>query len=309
MYLNTLFIVQEFKAKYMPIKINGLDHWRPIDSFYYGEYTTHGYTNTDYAEDRHSQAFYEINIITRGTGTHYFGEKTYPAKRGDVFIIPPNILHGYDGGVGFDVYHLLLSPSFMQKNSANLMRLPNYSTLFHIDPMMRERVSDKLHLHLSGMDFDEVYAHLLEMETLDQGITVAEGIMSEALATIVIAKLCEVHVRTHKNALDTEGDGELLTSISYLYEHYNEKVNIDDLIKMARMSRTAYLAKFKRVTGTTPGKFVAQRRVEVAKVLLSDQSRSLARIAADIGCFDTSHFIRLFLQYTDMTPSEFRASL
>ena len=293
----------------MPIKINGLDHWRPIDSFYYGDYITHGYTNTDYAEDRHSQAFYEINIITRGTGTHHFGEKTYPATRGDVFIIPPNILHGYDGGVGFDVYHLLLSPSFMQKNSTNLMRLPSYSTLFHIDPMMRERVSDKLHLHLSGADFDEVCAHLVEMESIDHGSSVADGIMSEALATIVIAKLCDVHGKTYSYVLDTEGDGELLASISYLYEHYNEKVNIDDLLKMARMSRTAYLAKFKRVTGTTPGKFVAQRRVEVAMDLLSDPSRSLARIAAEIGCFDTSHFIRLFSQHTGMTPSEYRTSL
>lgn len=293
----------------MPIKINGLDHWRPIDSFYYGDYVTHGYTNTDYAEDRHSQAFYEINVITRGTGTHYFGERTYPAKKGDVFIIPPNILHGYDGGVGFDVYHLLLSPSFMQKNFTNLMRLPNYSTLFHIDPMMRERVSDRLHLHLSGTDFDEVYAHLCEMESVDHGASVADEIMSEALATIVIAKLCEVHGRTYQSVLDTEGDGELLTSISYLYEHYNERVNIADLLKMAKMSRTAYLAKFKRVTGTTPGKFVAQRRVEVAKNLLSDPSRSLAKIASEIGCFDTSHFIRLFSQYTGMTPSEYRMLL
>ena len=293
----------------MPIKINGLDHWRPIDSFYYGDYVTHGYTNTDYAEDRHSQAFYEINVITRGTGTHSFGERTYPAKKGDVFIIPPNILHGYDGGVGFDVYHLLLSPSFMQKNFTNLMRLPNYSTLFHIDPMMRERVSDRLHLHLSGTDFDEVYAHLCEMESVDHGASVADEIMSEALATIVIAKLCEVHGRTYQSVLDTEGDGELLTSISYLYEHYNERVNIADLLKMAKMSRTAYLAKFKRVTGTTPGKFVAQRRVEVAKNLLSDPSRSLAKIASEIGCFDTSHFIRLFSQYTGMTPSEYRMLL
>ena len=293
----------------MPIKVNGLDHWRVIDSFYYGDYITHGYTNTNYAEERHSQAFYEINIITRGTGIHYFGERTYPARRGDVFIIPPNILHGYDGGDGFDVYHLLLSPAFMQKNSTNLMRLSAYSTLFHIDPMMRERVSDKLHLHLFGEDFEEVYAHLSQMEAIDNGTSIADGIMSEALATIVITKLCEVCGRTKGAESDSEGDGDFLASISYLYEHYNESISTDTLVKMARMSRTAYLAKFKRVTGTTPGKFVAERRVEVAKDLLSDPSRSLAKIAAEIGCFDTSHFIRLFLQHTGMTPSEYRAKL
>ena len=293
----------------MPIKIDEHDHWRTIDSFYYGDYVTHGYTNTDYEEDKHSQAFYEINIITRGEGVHHFGEKIYPARRGDVFIIPPNILHGYDGGAGFDVYHLLLSPTFMQKNSNSLMRLSTYSTLFQIDPMMRERVSDKLHLHLEGEDYDAVVAYLSQMEAVDAGGSISDGILSEALATIVITKLCEVYRAI--DAVDEAAgmDADFLSSISYIYEHYNESIGIEELIKIAKMSRTAYLEKFKRVTGTTPGKFIAARRVEIAKNLLADPSVSLSKIAAEIGCFDSSHFIRLFLKHTGITPTEYRQSL
>ena len=293
----------------MPIKIDNHDHWRTVDSFYYGDYVTHGYTNTDYEEDRHSQAFYEINIITRGDGVHHFGEKIYPATRGDVFIIPPNILHGYDGGKGFDVYHLLLSPTFMQKNSNSLMRLPTYSTLFQIDPMMRERVSDRLHLHLEGKDYNEVISYLAQMEAVDAGGSISDGIMSEALATIVITKLCEVYRAIEVSDDDAGMDTDFLSSISYIYEHYNESISIEDLLKVARMSRTAYLDKFKRVTGTTPGKFIAARRVEIAKDLLADQSVSLGKIAAIIGCFDTSHFIRLFSKHTGVTPTEYRQGL
>lgn len=293
----------------MPIKIDGHDHWRIIDSFHYGDYVTHGYTNTNYEEDKHSQAFYEINIITRGEGVHHFGEKIYPARRGDVFIIPPNILHGYDGGAGFDVYHLLLSPTFMQKNSNSLMRLSTYSTLFQIDPMMRERVSDKLHLHLEGDDYDEVTAYLTQMETVDEGGGISDGILSEALATIVITKLCEVYRANAAADDETDADADFLSSISFIYEHYNESISIEDLVKIARMSRTAYIDKFKRVTGTTPGKFIAQRRVEIAKDLLADPSVSLGKIASEIGCFDTSHFVRLFSKYTGLTPTEYRHSL
>ena len=97
--------------------------------------------------------------------------------------------------------------------------------------------------------------------------------------------------------------GDAQYNLAILYMHG------DDLLKVARMSRTAYLDKFKRVTGTTPGKFIAARRVEIAKDLLADQSVSLGKIAAIIGCFDTSHFIRLFSKHTGVTPTEYRQSL
>ena len=37
----------------------------------------------------HAHRFYEMNIITAGTGRHYIGEETYDVKRGSVCIIPP----------------------------------------------------------------------------------------------------------------------------------------------------------------------------------------------------------------------------
>ena len=293
----------------MPIIVDGHEHWRFIDSFYYGDYLTHGYTNADYSIERHSQAFYELNIITRGSGTHYFGERTYPAVMGDVFIIPPNILHGYDGGRGFDVYHLLLSPEFMQKNSLSLARLSAYSTLFHIDPLMRKRVSDRLHLHLSEVDFTEIKGYLDRMEAVDESERVCDGILSEALAVIIITRLCEIYARTEGEREDEAVDRGFMRSIAHVYEHYASDISVDALVKMAQMSRTAYLTKFHRVTGTTPARLQAELRVERAKQLLADRTKSLTQIAAEVGCYDTSHLIRLFRRVTGRSPSEYRAGL
>jgi len=310
MYSDTLFYVQKCKKeKDMPIRIDDHDHWRLQDSFYYGDYVTHGYTNANYSVEKHSQAFYELNIITRGSGTHWFGERTYPAIKGDVFIIPPNILHGYDGGEGFDVYHLLLSPSFMQKNSLSLSRLSAYSTLFHIDPMMRERVSDNLHLHLCDRDFDDVNVFLEQMEAIDESERICDGILSEAFATVVITKLCEVYARLDRERTEDDADSNFVKSLSYIYENYSRDITIDELVKMANMSRTAYLTKFKRVTGTTPGRLQAQIRIEAAKQLLCDPTRSLGQIAAEVGCYDTSHLVRLFKRTLGISPTEYRTSI
>jgi len=290
----------------MPIKNGKYFHWRVMDSFPPQEaYITHGYTNTDYSEDLHSQAFYELNIITRGDGVHYFGDKTYPAVKGDVFIIPPNILHGYEGGSGFDVFHLLLSPTFMQKNSASLERLSAYSTLFHIDPLMRERVSDDLHLRLNER-LEEIYPFLEQMELIDNNPTVANCILSDSLATIVITKLCAFYSESHRFEPDGKVPDNFVKSLSYIYEHYNEHIELDELVRMSNMSRTAFITRFKKVTGSSPIRFQAIRRVEIAKQMLADKNMTISSIATEVGCYDTSHFVRLFHQLTGMSPSEYR---
>ncbi len=292
----------------MPIKIGKYDHWRVIDSFLPEEaYISHGYTNTDYAEDLHSQAFYELNIITRGNGVHHFGDKAYPAVKGDVFIIPPNILHGYEGGRGFDVYHLLLSPTFMQKNSASLERLSAYSTLFHIDPLMRERVSDDLHLQLNER-LTEISPFLEQMELIDKSPNIANCILSDALATIVITKLCAFYSERHGSEPDGKEIDGFVKSLSYIYEHYNEHIKLEELVRMSNMSRTAYITRFNKVTGTSPIKFQAMRRVEIAKQMLTDDNMSISSIATEVGCYDTSHLARLFRQITGMSLSEYRAN-
>ena len=42
----------------------------------------------------HQHSFYEINIITRGSGWHYIENQCIEAKLGSVFVISPNIKHG-----------------------------------------------------------------------------------------------------------------------------------------------------------------------------------------------------------------------
>ena len=84
----------------------------------------HAFIMKDYEIGMHEQEFYEINIITKGVGTHYIGDSRVDATVGDVFIVPPHIEHGYVGGDGFDVFHVIMSDAFMIKYIADLQQLP-----------------------------------------------------------------------------------------------------------------------------------------------------------------------------------------
>lgn len=104
--------------------------YRNEDQFYEDRAMIRGFVEPDYTKGMHIQEFWEINIVMGEDGRHYIGERSIPAKRGDVFIIPPEIPHGYVGKAGFDVFHVLINNRFMEKYMADLQTLPSFFVLF-----------------------------------------------------------------------------------------------------------------------------------------------------------------------------------
>ncbi len=78
----------------------------------------------------HRHSFYEISILLQGEGRHYIEDRIYPAKRGCVFTVPPNIRHGYYSEQGIILYNFLLSRTFFDRYREEIHCLPGSSVLF-----------------------------------------------------------------------------------------------------------------------------------------------------------------------------------
>lgn len=265
-----------------------------------------GFLERDYTRELHSQAFYEINIVLRGQATHFIGAQAFTVSEGDTFIVPPNILHGYEGGRGFDVYHVLLSPSFLEKYAASLQMLSAFPKIFKIDPMMRARTSARLFFRLDASALSALSPRLETLAVRSRGKSCADALICEGEALSLTAMLCECYERSGADMTDRAEDAAFLSSLAHLYGHYNERLTVDLLARIARMSRNAYISKFKRVMGEPPARFLRAYRVEMIRQMLVETSMSEAEIAHATGCTDTSHLIRLFFAETGTSPSRYR---
>ena len=296
----------------METKVQGVHlpiHYTAEEEFKYPIRLVRGFTMRNYTVGMHSQGFYEINIVLRGEAMHFIGRRAIKVRTGDAFIIPPDVIHAYDGGKGFDVYHILISPRYLEKHGAELQLLPAFASLFRLDPMMRENTSTKLHFRLSESEISEILPRLNELTERTQAKSTVDEIITNSEALTVIAWLCDVYEKHKKLRGNTESeDGDFTVSISRIYENCKERLTVDELAKIARMSRTAYIDKFKRVTGVPPAKFIRKNKVEVAKRMLLESSMTEAEIASEVGLTDTSHLIKLFLSEAGMTPSAYRNS-
>jgi len=102
-----------------------------------------------------------------------------------------------------------------------------------------------------------------------------------------------------------QGD-RLSELLDWLGSHLDESHTLDALAQRARMSRRTFTRRFREVTGTTVGRWLANQRLALAQQLLETTRRPIDHIAVEAG-FGTALSMRQhFAAALDTSPSAYR---
>lgn len=94
--------------------------------------------------------------------------------------------------------------------------------------------------------------------------------------------------------------------ISYIDENYYQDVTLETLADLVHFS-PSYVSKiFHRETGQTVKSYINKMKIKNAKYLLANTRRPIQEVAKNSGFINVSHFNRIFKQYTDLTPQQYR---
>ncbi|MCQ4087599.1 helix-turn-helix domain-containing protein [Saccharibacillus sp. JS10] len=102
------------------------------------------------------------------------------------------------------------------------------------------------------------------------------------------------------------GAGVMEEIASYIREHYQEELTLQDLADRFFLSREYISRRFKREFGENVFDYLANIRLERAKRLLLGSEMTVVRIAELVGYQDEKYFSRVFKKSTGCTPNEFR---
>ena len=95
-------------------------------------------------------------------------------------------------------------------------------------------------------------------------------------------------------------------SLRFIWEHYHEPINVNDLVGAAAMSRRGLHKAFLDNLGRTPGQELLRVRIERAKRLLGDRDHKIEVVAGMSGFKSANSFCVTFKQATGMSPKQFR---
>jgi AraC family transcriptional regulator len=98
-----------------------------------------------------------------------------------------------------------------------------------------------------------------------------------------------------------------LTRVMDLVEcRFTDAIGLDELAAEACLSPFHFSRLFRKATGLSPYRYVAERRVQEAKSKLAEGRLSLVEIALESGFGSQGNFNRIFRKHTGQTPGDFR---
>ncbi|MDN4522975.1 AraC family transcriptional regulator [Fictibacillus fluitans] len=254
----------------------------------------------------HYHEFFELGYVMNGTGYHLYMDNIYPIKQGDVLLIEPGKLHGYQSDKTDPLYvcNVLFQLPFL-KDIADIQRNLSCFSNPGFAPLLGDRENINERLALTGLEHLEISLLIKKMMNEYQGKEAEYQLLIKA-KFIELFTLLRRSTRSHEVDVRSTEVKWMEEVCSYINMYYNDPLSLDKMSKVAGMSKSNFTSKFKQTIGKTFVEYRNEIRIKASCDLLRETDMKIINIANEVGFDDISHFIRTFKQLTRVTPSEYR---
>jgi AraC-like DNA-binding protein len=252
----------------------------------------------------HTHDFSELVIVVGGRGVHLTGEAAVPVARGDVFIINGGIAHGYRGLENLRLYNVLFDLDRMGLPLFDLWESPVFWTLFRVDPARRAGNKPIEHLHLDEARLEAVVALVRRDQELEARTEAPAQFLRMAVFMELVALLISYFEADYR---DADRSGYRLGKVfAYIEANLSRNPSTAELCAVGALSESSLLRACRELTGLSPKRFHAERRLRRAADLLDRGDSSVTDIAYALGYGDSNYFCRRFRQRYGLSPIEYR---
>lgn len=91
-------------------------------------------------------------------------------------------------------------------------------------------------------------------------------------------------------------------------KNYMFNLSVEQFARMANRSVSAFKREFYLYYHTSPGKWLTQKRLELAKSFLETGNKNISDVAFNSGFENLSHFSRVFKEKYGMSPSRYKGA-
>jgi AraC family transcriptional regulator, arabinose operon regulatory protein len=109
-----------------------------------------------------------------------------------------------------------------------------------------------------------------------------------------------------EGAFESYKSNELIEqAIEYFHKEYRNELSIQEYAHRCNISCCWFIRSFKKHTGTTPGQYLSDIRINKAKELLKNGTFNISETAEFVGYDNPLYFSRIFKKNVGMSPSEY----
>jgi len=250
--------------------------------------------------------FLEITYVYQGNGTVHIEDKKYDASEGDIFVIGDTEFHTVESlfSSSLRIISLFFLPDFVYSIGQNSFDLDYLRPFLDHSVEFKNRIQSKEYNTNAVLDLIEKIFD----EKSNQDDLYYLAVKNHLLEILVlIARYFKRFSSDLSQYTKRRSDIKRIDKVlSYLQTHYQEKITLDCISKIACMSTCYFCKFFKKVTGKTFKEYILSLRIDKARALLLQSDLNITEVAYEIGFENHSYFDRIFRRLTNLSPHDYR---
>ena len=247
----------------------------------------------------HHHDFYEVYFFLSGNVQYNIETRSYLLTPGDVLLISPMELHQPMFGSEQREYErivLWIDKQFLEGFSlpgqgfTNCFDTdsPNHTNLLRPEGVQRQFLTFLLEQLISESSSEQPYREICALSYLAQVL-------------VLLNRLALQQRRENPVAVQ---DSTVYNILGYINEHYSENLTLDDLANKFFLSKYHLSREFQRLVGTSVHRYIVQKRLVMAKQMLSSGKPS-SEVYQSCGFGDYSNFYRAFKAEYQISPKDY----
>ncbi len=129
------------------------------------------------------------------------------------------------------------------------------------------------------------------------------GLVKDHLSAALLAEIARQYSMSFSPFIENKRFSQV---IGWLNKHISEEISIVSVAERFSYNPKYFTALFKRFTGRTAKEWITEKRISLAKRLLTNSVDGIKQVARLVGFSDEYYFMRVFKKETGMTPKNYR---
>ena len=249
--------------------------------------------------------FARLYLVVEGRAQISLPSGIYNLTPGHLYYIPAFTTHSYICDSLFSHYYIHIYENNLEAESMlNNWDFPVEADATEYDIELLKRLTYINPFLKLPMSNPEIYDnHKTLVSNIDMNVRRPFHVKMESRGILFILLSRFLKMATPK--VETRDD-RIRTIISHIRSNLYENQDIDQLAKIACMSKDHFIRIFKKETGDTPNAYITKKKMEAAELLLITSDEPSKNVAIKLGYDDCSYFNKTFKKYSGITPQQYR---
>ncbi|WP_286311318.1 AraC family transcriptional regulator [Romboutsia ilealis] len=252
----------------------------------------------------HHHDFSKIVILIDGDLTYYIEGKAYILKPWDILFINKNEIHKpvINPNKYYERIVIWLNPDFMAKYAQG-----NNNLLKCFEVAIKNNYN-LLRLNIKSI---EIIKNIIQdIQSCDNSNEFGSEILKESLFVQLMVLMNRLFLNSDKNRdlEDIQYDKTIEGVLNYINSNLENDLSIDTIASNFFISKYYLMRKFKSQIGSSIHNYIIQKRLILAKSLISE-GLTMSNVCSKCGFNDYSSFVRAFKKVYGVSPSNYNPTI